>query len=337
MRRSSYVLYRVAAMVPTLLGVIVLIFVLSRSIQGDPARMMAGDAADKQVLDQLRHEFQLDQPLPVQLWAYLDNLAHGNMGISYSTKRPVFESLMERFPATLELTLASLLFAFAGALPLGIISAVKRNTGIDQVVRVISVGGLSMPVFWSGLMLIWLLYAKLGWLPGAGRLGTYTPPPPTITGMYTLDSLLSGQWSTFGESLRYLLLPALVLGYAYMATLARLIRSSMLEVLGQDYIRTARSKGLANNAVVLRHALRNALIPVTTLAGLAFAALLGGAVLTETIFSWPGVGRYAFRASSTLDFPAIMSVTTVIAVIYILVNLAVDVLQALIDPRIRYG
>lgn len=321
-------------MVPTLLGVIVLIFVLSRSIQGDPARMMAGDGADKQVLEQLRREFQLDQPLPAQLWAYVSNLAHGNLGVSYSTKRPVLESLMERFPATLELTLSSLLFAFAGAAPLGVISAVKRNTALDQVVRVISVGGLSMPVFWSGLMLIWLLYAKLGWLPGAGRLGTYTPPPPTITGMYTLDSLLSGEWSTFVETVRYLLLPAVVLGYAYMATLARLIRSSMLEVLGQDYIRTARSKGLGDQAVILRHALRNALIPVATLAGLAFAALLGGAVLTETIFSWPGVGKYVVDAALYLDYPVIMGFTLLIAIVYMVVNLIVDLLYSWLNPQI---
>ena len=335
MRRTLYVLYRVLGMVPTVLGVIVLIFILSRSIQGDPARMMAGDAADKQVLDQLRHEFQLDQPWPVQLWAYVDNLAHGNMGISYSTKQRVFDSLMERFPATVELTLASLLFAFAGAVPLGIISAVKRNTAIDQVVRMISVGGLSMPVFWSGLMLIWLLYSKLGWLPGGGRLGTYTPPPPTITGMYTLDSLLTGEWSTFGESVRYLLLPAFVLGYAYMATLARLIRSSMLEVLAQDYIRTARSKGLADRAVIVRHALRNGLIPVTTLAGLAFAALLGGAVLTETIFSWPGIGKYVVDAALYLDYPVIMGFTVLIAIVYMVVNLVVDLLYTWLNPQIQ--
>src|SRR5919199_927789 len=221
MRRSSYLLYRVVAMGPTLLGVIFLIFVLSRSIQGDPAGMVAGDAADKQVLEQLRHEFQLDQPLPVQLWAYLDNLVHGNMGVSYSTKRPVFDSLMERFPATLELTLASLL------------------------------------------------------------------------------------------------------------------RSSMLEVLGQDYIRTARSKGLGDRAVVVRHVLRNALIPVTTLAGLAFAALLGGAVLTETIFSWPGVGKYVVDAALYLDYPVIMGFTLLIAIVYMVVNLVVDLLYSWLNPQIQ--
>jgi peptide/nickel transport system permease protein len=333
--RATYILYRLAAMIPTLIGVIVLIFFLTQSIKGDPARMMAGDAADAQTLEQLRREFQLDQPLPVRLLSYFGNLLQGNLGISYSTKRPVLQSLMERFPATLELTLASLVFAFAGAVPLGVISAVKRNRPIDHIIRVVSVGGVSMPVFWFGLVLIWLFYGKLEWLPGAGRLSVYSQPPTTITGMYTVDSLLTGDWPTFKESAQYLLLPAFVLGYAYMATLARLIRSSMLEVLGQDYVRTARAKGLKDRTVVLRHALRNALIPVATLAGLSFAALLGGAVLTETIFSWPGIGKYVVDAALYLDYPVIMGFTLMIAIVYMLVNLGVDLLYSWLNPQIR--
>jgi peptide/nickel transport system permease protein len=297
--------------------------------------MMAGDAADAQTLETLRREFQLDQPAPVRLASYFANLLQGNLGISYTTKRPVLESMLERFPATLELTLASLLFAFAGAIPLGVISAVKRNHPIDHIIRVLGVGGVSMPVFWSGLMLIWLFYGKLEWLPGAGRLSVYTEPPMRITGMYTVDSLVTGNWPVFVESLRYLVLPAFVLGYAYMATLARLIRSSMLEVLGQDYVRTARAKGLTDRTVVLRHALRNALIPVTTLAGLAFAALLGGAVLTETIFSWPGIGKYVVDAALYLDYPVIMGFTLLIAIVYMLVNLGVDLLYSWLNPQIQ--
>lgn len=335
MNRATYILYRLAAMIPTLIGVIVLIFFLTQSIKGDPARMMAGDAADAQTLEQLRREFQLDQPLPVRLLSYFGNLLQGNLGISYSTKRPVLQSLMERFPATLELTLASLVFAFAGAVPLGVISAVKRNRPIDHIIRVVSVGGVSMPVFWFGLVLIWLFYGKLEWLPGAGRLSVYSQPPTTITGMYTVDSLLTGDWPTFKESAQYLLLPAFVLGYAYMATLARLIRSSMLEVLGQDYVRTARAKGLKDRTVVLRHALRNALIPVATLAGLSFAALLGGAVLTETIFSWPGIGKYVVDAALYLDYPVIMGFTLMIAIAYMLVNLGVDLLYSWLNPQIQ--
>ncbi len=335
MKRSTYVVYRLLSMVPTLLGAIVLVFFLSQSIKGDPARMMAGDTADKQVLDQLRREFQLDRPLPVRFAAYLRNVARGNLGVSYSTKRPVFESLLERLPATLELTLASLCFAIVGAVPLGVVSAVRRNRPVDHVVRILGVGGVSMPVFWSGLLLIWLMYVKLGWLPGAGRLGVYTTPPPTLTGMYTLDSLLTGNWPVFTESLQYLVMPAFILGYAYMATLTRLIRSSMLEVLTQDYVRTARAKGLDERAVVLGHALRNALLPVTTLAGLAFAALLGGAVLTETIFSWPGVGRYVVDAALFLDYPVIMGFTLMIAIVYMTVNLAVDLLYSWLNPQIQ--
>jgi peptide/nickel transport system permease protein len=333
--RTAYVLYRLVAMIPTLIGVIVLIFFLTQSIKGDPARMMAGDAADAQVLEQLRREFQLDQPMPVRLLSYFANLAQGNLGISYSTKRPVLQSLMERFPATLELTLASVLFAFVAAVPLGVISAVKRNQPIDHLIRVLGVGGVSMPVFWSGLILLWLFYGRLEWLPGAGRLSVYSQPPTHITGMYTVDALLTGNWPILKESLQYLVLPAFVLGYAYMATLTRLIRSSMLEVLGQDYVRTARAKGLTDRVVVMRHAMRNALIPVTTLAGLAFAALLGGAVLTETIFSWPGIGKYVVDAALYLDYPVIMGFTLLIAIVYMLVNLGVDLLYSWLNPQIQ--
>lgn len=335
MSRASYVLYRLVGLIPTLMGVIVLIFFLSRSIKGDPARMMAGDMADKQVLDTIRREFMLDQPVPVQFAAYLRNLALGNLGISYQTKRPVLESLLERLPATLELTLAALGFALLCALPLGILSAVRRNQPIDHLVRVISVAGISMPVFWSGLMLIYVMYVKLGWLPGGGRIETTTQPPPTLTGLYTLDSLLAGNWSLFVESAKHLVMPAFILGYGYMALLSRIVRSSMLEVMGMDYIRTARSKGLSERATIVRHGLRNALIPVTTLAGLAFAGLLGGAVLTETIFSWPGMGKYVVDAILFLDYPVVMGFTLIIAIIYMVVNLGVDLLYSWLNPQIE--
>ena len=335
MSRTGYILYRLVSLIPTLLGVIVLIFILSRSIRGDPARMMAGDAADKQVLETIRREFKLDEPLPVQFWAYFTNLLQGNLGVSYQTKRPVLTSLMERFPATLELTLTSLAFALLGAVPLGVLSAVKRNRPIDHIVRVLSVGGISMPVFWSGLMLIWLMYLKLGWLPGGSRIETMTQPPPPVTGLYTVDSLLAGNWPLFTESVSHLVMPAFILGYGYMALLARIVRSSMLEVLGQDYIRTARSKGLSEATTILRHGLRNALIPVTTLAGLAFAGLLGGAVLTETIFSWPGIGKYVVDAILFLDYPVVMGFTLLIAIVYMLVNLLVDLLYSWMNPQIE--
>lgn len=333
--KAFVVAARLLSMIPTLFGVVVLIFVLSHSIQGDPARMLAGDGASREVLERLRSEFLLDQPLHVQFLAYVRNLATGNMGTSFVTKQPVFQGMAERFPATLELTLTSLLFALAGALPLGVISAVRRNTWLDHVVRLLSVGGASMPVFWSGLMLIWLLYHQFGLLPAGGRLGQYTPAPPFITGLYLIDSALAGSWGVFAESLRHLVMPTFLLGYAYMALLARLVRSSMLEVLAQDYVRTARAKGLASRTVVVRHALRNALMPIATMAGLAFATLLGGAVLTETIFSWPGIGKYAVDAALALDYPVIMGFTLFTAVIYMLVNAAVDVAYAWLDPNVR--
>ncbi len=334
MNRGAYILYRLVSMVPTLLGALVLIFLLSHAIKGDPARMMAGDQATPEVVARIRREFQLDKPLPWQFVVYTKNLLKGNFGISYQTKRPVLASMAERFPATLELTLASFVFAVLGAVPLGVISAIKRNRPVDHLVRVISVAGVGMPAFWSGLMLIWLLYVKLGWLPGGSRLEVFTAPPRHITGMYTIDSLLTGNWPVFKEALRHLILPAFILGYAYMAVLARTIRSSMLEVLAQDYIRTARAKGLPERAVVMRHALRNALVPVTTLAGLAFAVLLGGAVLTETIFSWPGMGKFVVDAGLSLDYPVITGFTLCIAVVYMFVNLLVDLLYSWLNPQI---
>ena len=334
MSTSGYLLFRLASMLPTLLGVVVLTFFLSHGIEGDPARMMAGDAADPAVLERIREQFRLNEPLYVQLGAYVGNLAQGNLGISFQSRQPVLQSIAERFPATMELTLFSLGFAFAGALPLGVLSAVHRNRPADHLVRVLSVVGASMPAFWSGLMLIWLFYGRLDWLPPGGRLGTQSAPPRDLTGLFTVDSLLTGNWSTLGESLLHLVLPTFVLGYAYMALLARMIRSSMLEVLAQDYVRIARAKGLPEHTVVLRHALRNALMPVTTLAGLAFASLLGGAVLTETIFAWPGVGKFVVDATLYLDYPVIMGFTLVISLVYMAVNLLVDLLYGWLNPQI---
>ncbi len=334
MTTTSYLLFRIVTILPTLLGVVVLTFFLSHGIEGDPARMMAGDAADPAVLERIREQFKLDEPLHVQLGAYVANLARGNLGISFQSRQPVLQSIAERFPATAELTFFSVVFALAGALPLGVLSAVHRNRPADHVVRVLSVVGASMPAFWSGLMLIWLFYGRLDWLPAGGRLDVQMSPPPHLTGLYTVDSLLAGQWATFGASLQHLILPTFVLGYSYLALLARMVRSSMLEVLAQDYVQIARAKGLPEGAVVRRHALRNALMPVTTLAGLAFASLLGGAVLTETIFAWPGVGKFVVDATLYLDYPVIMGFTLVIALVYMAVNLAVDLLYGWLNPQI---
>lgn len=334
MSTTGYVLVRLVSMLPTLLGVVVLTFFLSHGIEGDPARMMAGDAADPAVLERIREQFKLDEPLPVQLGAYIANLARGNLGISFQSRQPVLESIADRLPATAELTLFSLVFALVAAVPLGVLSAVRRNRPVDHLVRVFSVVGAAMPAFWSGLMLIWLFYGRLHWLPAGGRLDVQAMAPPHLTGLYTVDSLIAGEWRTFGSSLKHLLLPTFVLGYAYMALLARMVRSSMLEVLAQDYVRIARAKGLTESTVVFRHALRNALMPVTTLAGLAFASLLGGAVLTETIFAWPGVGKFVVDATLALDYPVIMGFTLVIALIYMAVNLAVDLLYGWLNPQI---
>jgi len=249
----------------------------------------------------------------------------------------VVADLADAFPATLELSLAALLVAIAVGIPSGVWSATSRGRLPDYVVRVLSLIGGSLPVFWLGLIVIGLGYYQLGWLPGGGRIDLFVPPPPTRTGLYVVDSLLAVDVNALGSSLRHLVLPSLTLGYFSTAVIARMTRSSMLEVLGQDYMRTARAKGLRERLVVLRHGLRNALIPTVTIIGLTFGSLLSGAVLTETIFSWPGLGRYATASAVSLDFPAVLGVTLLAAVVYPIANLAVDVAYYWLDPRTQHG
>jgi peptide/nickel transport system permease protein len=279
----------------------------------------------------------LDKPLPEQYLIYLGNLLQGNLGTSFKTKNPVAHDLITFLPATIELSIGSFIFAILLGLPLGIISAVKSDSLIDHITRVISLLGASMPPFWSGLLVLFVFYYKLGLAPGPGRIDSRLGTPPTVTGFFLIDSLVAGNMPAFWSSLGHLVLPSIILGWFTLALIARITRSSMLEVLSQDYIRTARAKGLMEKWVILRHALRNALIPLVTLVGLAFAGLMSGAIMTETIFSWPGIGRYAVEASTNLDFPALTGTTLMIAVIYMLVNFFVDALYSLIDPRIREG
>ncbi|HEY3125506.1 MAG TPA: ABC transporter permease, partial [Candidatus Limnocylindria bacterium] len=247
------------------------------------------------------------------------------------------DDLADSFPATLELSFAALLISIVLGVPAGIWSAISRGRLPDLVVRVLSLAGGSLPVFWLGLIVIGLFYYQLGWFPGGGRIDTFVPPPPTRTGLYVLDSVLAGDLTALRSSLVHLVLPALTLGYFSTAVIARMTRSSMLEVLGQDYMRTARAKGLREPVIVLRHALRNALIPTVTIIGLTFGSLLSGAVLTETIFSWPGLGRYATASAVSLDFPAVLGVTLLAAVVYPVANLVVDVAYYWLDPRIQHG
>ncbi|MDR7452666.1 MAG: ABC transporter permease [Armatimonadota bacterium] len=316
-------------------GVLVLTFLISHSVPGDPALLRAGPRASPEIIAQLRHDMGLDRPLPVQLWLYLRELVRGDLGLSVRTQRPVLQDIAEHFPATFELTTAALLVVVLVGIPLGVLSAVQKDRFPDHLSRIIAISGVSLPVFWLGLMLIYIFFVRLGWLPGTGRLDMGVEPP-SLTGLYVLDALLIRDWALLGSALRHLFLPVLLLSYVSLAPVVRMVRSSMLEILGQDYIRTARAKGLAERVVIYRHALRNALIPTLTIVGLAYGTLLQGAVVTETIFAWPGMAYYAVGSMTYLDYPAVMGITLVSALIYSTVNLLVDLLYGVVDPRIRY-
>jgi peptide/nickel transport system permease protein len=248
----------------------------------------------------------------------------------------VTSDLADFFPATLELTMASLFLCLAVGIPLGILAAVRRNRLTDHVARVFSVIGVSSPVFWLGLMLLLLFYRNLGWLPGSGRLDITSSPPAAVTGLYVIDSILARDWALLREVLSHLILPAFCLSYVYLAVITRIVRSSMIAVLGQDYITTAKANGLSMARVIFKHAFKNSLIPTVTIAGLSLGELLGGAILTETIFAWPGMGKYVVDSINSLDFPAIMGFTLLASTAYVVINLGVDVLYAFLNPRIRY-
>jgi peptide/nickel transport system permease protein len=290
---------------------------------------------DPEIVKAATIKWGLDKPLYQQYMIYLGNLLHGDMGVSFKTKNPVTFDLEEFLPATVELSIASFIFALLIGLPLGIISALKSGSIVDHFTRVIALLGASIPPFWSGLIVLFIFWFKLRWLPGPGRIDARMTAPPGVTGFFLIDSLLAHDMTAFWSSVTHLILPAIILGWFTLAITARITRSSMLEVLQMDYIRTARAKGLTEWVVVIIHALRNALIPLVTIVGLAFAGLMSGAIMTETIFSWPGIGRYAVMAATNLDFPAIMGVTLLIAVLFMFINLLVDIIYTIIDPRIR--
>jgi peptide/nickel transport system permease protein len=334
---STHIIRRLLLVIPMLVGVTLLTFVVSRVVPADPLAVIVSEKAldNPEIVQAAIRKWGLDKPLPEQYLYYLGNLLHGDLGISFKTKRPVAQDLRQYLPATVELALGSLLFALALGLPLGILAAIHSGSWMDHLARFVSLLGASMPPFWSGLMALFLLYFKAQILPGPGRIGTRAIAPRVITGLYLLDTFLVGDLHAFGDALRHLILPSVILGWFTLAIICRITRSSLLEVLRMDYIRTARAKGLHERAVLLHHALRNAFIPTLTTLGLAFAGLMTGAIMTETIFAWPGIGRYAVEAAVNLDYPAVLGTTLLIAVIYIFVNLVVDVLYGVIDPRIR--
>jgi peptide/nickel transport system permease protein len=331
------IVQRLLMMVPLMIGMTLISFLISHSVPADPVGANLGQRSmeDPAIVAAFRAQWGLDKPLPQQYLSYLGNLVQGNLGMSIRTHMPVSDDLGRYLPASAELAIAATLVGTLLGIPFGVISAVRRNQWVDHVVRGVSLLGVSSPVFWLGLVALYVFYFRLGWLPGPGRLDVGMPEPTHITGMYTVDSLLSGNWAALGSSLRHLVLPGLVLASVYLGLVTRMTRSSMLEVLSADYVRTARGKGLRSGSVVYRHALSNALIPTVTVLGLAFGDILAGTVLTETIFSWPGIGRYAYQSAVTLDFPAIMGVSLVIAAVFITVNLATDLAYVFLDPRLR--
>ncbi|MDR7544102.1 MAG: ABC transporter permease [Armatimonadota bacterium] len=335
MNLATYVARRLGLMSLVLFGVLVITFVVSHVIPADPVGAILGGNAPPEKVDALRRQLGLDKPLHLQFVTYLWGVLHGDLGTSLRTGRPVWRDIQQYFPATVELTVSAILLAILLGVPMGVVSAVRRNQAADHAARLFSIVGVSMPVFWTGLVLLLFLYYRLGWLPGPGRLDLAVLPPPSRTGLLVLDSLAARNWAALQNTLAHLLMPAFVLGYVATATIARITRSSMLDVLGQDYIRTARAKGLWERVVILRHALRNALIPTVTVIGLVFGGLLEGSVLTETIFAWPGLGRYITTGYITLDYPAVMGGTLYIAVVFSVVNLVVDLTYAVLDPRIR--
>lgn len=336
MRILNYIIRRLMYMLPVLFGVTVMVFVISHAIPGDPAKMIAGPKASRQAVENIRKQHGLDRPLAVQYVRFASGLVRGDLGTSIRNHRPVTRDLMDFFPATLELTLASVVICLFVGIPLGITAAVRRNRMADHLTRIFSVFGVSMPVFWLGLMLLLVFYRNLGWLPGSGRLDIDFSPPVYVTGLYLIDSLLEWQPDKFLNAASHMLMPAFCLSYVYLAIMTRIVRSSMIEVLGQDYIVTARANGVSEWMIVLKHAFKNSLIPTVTITGLSFGELLGGAILTETIFGWPGMGKYVVDSVNYLDFPAIMGFTLVVSLVYVSINLAVDVLYAFLNPKITY-
>ena len=338
MKLRDYIIRRLILLIPILLGVTLLTFTVSHIIPADVARVFAGgEKANPETIARIRAEMHLDDPLYKQYYYYLNDLIHGNLGKSYSENRPVTEAIKQYFPATAELTILAMLLAIPVGILTGIISAVRRNQWIDHITRLIAITGVSIPIFWLALMLQIAFAYKYPILPLDSRLGIDVMAPKHITGLYIFDSLVTGNFVALKSSIYHLILPAFTLGYASLGIILRITRSSMLEIVRSDYIRTARAKGLKERTVIYKHALRNALIPTLTVSGLIFAGLLGGAVLTETIFNWPGMGRFAVNAVNNLDFSSVMGFTVIMAIIMVTANLIVDILYSVLDPRIRLG
>ncbi len=330
----SYIIKRLFWAIPTLLGVSILVFSMGHLAPGDPALVILGEHASKDSVEILREQMGLNKPLLEQYWLFISNAMQGDLGVSVVSGDNVSSEFFQRFPATVELALVAMTFAIIVGLFAGILSAVKRYSIFDYAAMGTALAGVSMPVFWLGLMLIYLFSVKLGWLPVSGRLG-YEFDIDHVTGFYLIDSLIAKDYEAFVDAAKHLVLPAIALGTIPMAIIARMSRASMIEVLKEDYIRTAKAKGCSKKRVILVHALKNALLPVLTVMGLMLGSLFAGAILTETTFSWPGIGKWLVNAVNQRDLPTIQSVTLIIAVIFVVINIVVDVLYAIVNPRIK--
>jgi peptide/nickel transport system permease protein len=330
------VLKRLAGALPNLVGVVIVTFLLTRALPGDPAAFFAGPSADEAAIEQVRQSLGLDRPLAVQFGWYVRDLLRGDLGQSLSTGQPVLTELATRLPASLELTLCGLLFAAVVAIPLGIVAATRPGSWVDHLCRLVTTAGVSLPTFFTGLLLAYIFYYLLGWAPSPiGRLDPLYSPPHHVTGFYLVDSLLARDAELFRASLAQLVLPAVTLGLFVMAPLARMTRASMLGVLSSDFIRTARASGLAPRKVLYGYAFRNALLPVVTTLGMVFSFLLGSNVLVEKVFAWPGIGSYAIEALVASDYAPVQGFVLTMATLYVLLNLAIDIAYGLIDPRVQ--
>jgi peptide/nickel transport system permease protein len=333
--RAVKILERILITIPIMLGVAIVVFFFMRLTPGDPVDIMMGQggAVSTGEMEQLRSEFHLDEPLHVQLWLFLKDAVRGDLGYSYTQKRPVSELITERLPATLELAVGALFFALLVAFPIGIISSVRQHSLLDQLSMAGAFLGISMPAFWLGIVLILIFAVRLHWLPVQGRLD-FGIDLQEITGLYVVDSLLARNWEALWNSIKHLILPSVTLGAAVAAIVARVLRSSMVETLRQDYVTLARAKGQIEFLVVMKHALRNALIPTVTVIGLQVGVLLGGNMIVETVFGWPGLGRLVVNAIFQRDFPLVQGAVMVYAFTFVIANLVVDVLYTYLNPKI---
>ncbi|MCA0205032.1 ABC transporter permease [Pararhodobacter sp.] len=331
-----FILRRILLILPVLIGMTIIMFVIARVLPGDPVGLAAGPNATRAEIEALAREFGLDQPLWVQYWTYLSGLVQGDFGTSLFSRRPVATDLAAYLPATLELVFSALLLAILVGIPAGLMAAVWRNKWPDYLSNILSVAAISMPRFFLGLLLQLCFAMWLMWLPLGGRFPIIFDPPPGVTGFYTIDSIIAGDWDSFWTALRYLALPAIAMSLSPLATILRMMRASTIEVMHQDYVTTARALGLSPRLIVFKYVLRNAISSSLTVIGLYFGWLLGGTVLVETVFDWPGIGLYATSAIVSQDFMPVVSVALVIGVLFVTANIVIDVLYGLINPKVRY-